>query len=128
MKLKLSCSVLAFIILLQPKPSLTESTPDENSMLQGCGYTAMEEAKMSPQQWTDALTCIAYIRGIIEGYTVANAQLMSKHRKLCVPDEVKPRQEALVIHKYLQEHPEKLHEPEAILAIEALQKAFPCTK
>ncbi|MGZ4953504.1 MAG: Rap1a/Tai family immunity protein [Methylobacter sp.] len=39
---------------------------------------------------------------------------------------LKTDQSIRVVLKYLEEHPEKLHEADAILAINALRKAFPC--
>lgn len=45
----------------------------------------------------------------------------------CVPaNKITGGQVARVIVKYLKDHPERLHENETFLAIQALQAAFPC--
>ena len=46
---------------------------------------------------------------------------------VCLPAAISDnRQLALVIIKYVREHPERLHEPRVLIAVNALQAAFPC--
>jgi hypothetical protein len=50
-------------------------------------------------------------------------------RVICIPKEVTSNtQLALIVTKYVRDHPEKLHEPRSTFAFAALQTAFPCPK
>jgi hypothetical protein len=52
----------------------------------------------------------------------------SLSQPICIPDGVtSTEQMALVIRKFLRDHPERLHESRAVLAVEALNTAFPCS-
>jgi len=47
---------------------------------------------------------------------------------ICIPDgKVPVAQLARIVVKWLRDHPERLHEPKSVLALEALSGAFPCT-
>ena len=45
---------------------------------------------------------------------------------ICAPSEVKTTQYARVVVRFLQEHPELLHENGARLALSAAIQSFPC--
>lgn len=50
-------------------------------------------------------------------------------RQTCIPEGVTSTgQIALVLVKYLRDHPERLHESRGLLAFKALEAAFPCPK
>jgi len=65
-----------------------------------------------------AKDCDSYVTGLADGLIVAN--------RICVPDEVTNGQTAAVVLKFLNDHPERLHERRRTLASEALIRAFPC--
>ncbi len=46
--------------------------------------------------------------------------------RFCPPDGASPAQTKKVVLKYIDERPERHHEPFAFLAVEALRKAWPC--
>lgn len=46
---------------------------------------------------------------------------------VCAPDEVRTTQYVRIVVNYLQDHPERLHEKGANLALSALIDAYPCT-
>lgn len=47
--------------------------------------------------------------------------------EICLPDGVEVDQLARVFVKYLEEHPERLHERQMRLLIDSFRIAFPCT-
>lgn len=49
-------------------------------------------------------------------------------KSYCPPEKMGAIQARLVVMKYLQEHPEKLHEPAFNLVAVAMIRAFPCSK
>ena len=67
---------------------------------------------------------IGYCAGVSHGVTVA----MEVTQQACLPNGVTNGQEVRVVEKYLQDHPAQLNFPGPILAMRAIQKAFPCKK
>ena len=65
--------------------------------------------------------------GMCVGYVVGIMSLMEYINVLCLPVKATHAQAALVVQKYLSDHPEKLHLDAEGLVIDALQEAFPCT-
>lgn len=65
--------------------------------------------------------------GMCIGYVVGAMSVMEYINVLCLPAGSSHAQAALVVQKYLSDHPEKLHLNAEVLAIDALQEAFPCT-
>ena len=59
-----------------------------------------------------------FCRGMIEGVSRASS-------RVCL-DDVTYAQEVRIVVKYLQDHPEEIHERNAILVDKALSRAFPC--
>jgi hypothetical protein len=49
-----------------------------------------------------------------------------KHELFCVPPTATTRQATKVIIKFLEEHPEMLHEDESMLIAIAFRNSFPC--
>jgi len=64
-------------------------------------------------------TCLGYVNGVVDA--LASVSLF------CLPEGVSREQIALVVKKYLAEHPEKLHIEADILVVRALEAAFSCT-
>ena len=59
-----------------------------------------------------------FCRGMIEGVSKASP-------RVCL-DDLTYAQQARIVLKYLQDHPEEIHQRNAILVDKALSKAFPC--
>lgn len=47
---------------------------------------------------------------------------------ICMPENTTIEQYALVVTKYLHDHPAELNEPAAVLIYEAISQAWPCSK
>ncbi len=76
--------------------------------------------------------CFGFIDGANSAQQVWAASDKTNHRNhamsYCFPDSVTNGQMLRVFVKYLDDHPQDLHEPAALLYIEAMRKAFPCGK
>lgn len=64
--------------------------------------------------------CVGYINGFSDNYSLI------QEKKICLPTEIEAYQIAKVYVKYLDDHPEKLHQNSNITFPEALNTYFPC--
>jgi hypothetical protein len=64
--------------------------------------------------------------GIIAGYTDALRTSFRNSEIVCMPNQAEWEQRKKVVLKYMNEHPEKLHEYYEVLIMEAMEEAFPC--
>lgn len=99
-----------------------ESTPALPRVALGHGF--IEDCRVDPNTtpgW-DALVkkarCLYYLEGLSDG--------LARGGLLCVPAQVTLGQTQAVVLKYLEDHPEILHEPRSIIAREALLKHWAC--
>jgi hypothetical protein len=76
--------------------------------------------------------CGGFIDGVIDSQNMQEAsdklQKRSHALSFCLPQEGTNGQYVQVFVKYLDDHPEELHRPAALLLVESLVKAFPCGK
>ena len=83
--------------------------------------------------------CIAMVTGLMEGYTTGvevgymagvghplNAEQENRLRAYCAPANGTREQSALVVTKFLADHPERLSQPDVFLVLDAFQAAWPC--
>ena len=70
----------------------------------------------------------AFKGGRCNGMVHATLQIVrsASNWRTCVPEAVAVEQATRVVIRYLEEHPERLHESDVSLLIRALQDAFPC--
>lgn len=64
--------------------------------------------------------CVGYINGFLDSYSLA------QEKTYCLPNPIEAYQVAKIYSKYLEEHPEKLHQNSNITFSEALIAYFPC--
>ena len=83
-----------------------------------------------PVKSFDVGFCFGFMDGANSAHQIWAASDKTNHRNhamsYCFPDSVTNGQMLRVFVKYLDEHPQDLHEPAALLYIEAMRKAFPC--
>ena len=93
-----------------------------NTVLRACN-TYLDGIKKSTelQQLTDTFST-----GYCGGLAVGVARALQYTGKICTPDTATQGQAIRVIVKYLEDHPERLHEDGPIMASEALINAWPC--
>jgi hypothetical protein len=79
--------------------------------------------------WTDGF-CLGYISGILDSQSLwdylVHVGKDYPQTHYCLPDEATNSQVVQVVLKFLNDHPERLHEPANTLILEALHNAFPC--
>ena len=83
-------------------------------------------------QWEGANEAIKILNdtfclGIIAGYTDALRNTIGLN-SLCIPNKAEWEQRKKIVVKYMNDHPEKLHEYYEVLILQAMRKAFPCKK
>lgn len=80
----------------------------------------------------DAGYCAGFMDGVVETekFWDAFSRIEKSGHPLtfCIPQDVTNGQILQVFLKYLDDHPEELNKPAALLFAEALNKAFPCGK
>ena len=102
---------------------------DGNKLLLDCGaaVTIFDGGgkSLDTDKFIDASRCIGLMQGMFgmnDFYGLTGATLV-----FCRPNNSTAGQAARIVVKYLQDHPEQLHQDEFGLAVAALQAAFPCT-
>jgi hypothetical protein len=73
---------------------------------------------------TDGNSLLEQCKNAIRIYDGKGLNLKTNY--ICPPDQIHPIQIIRVVHKYLKDHPEDLHEYRGILVFRALKQAFPC--
>jgi hypothetical protein len=115
--------VLALAILLCISHSEAKSTSGMD-VLHQCKEMQSGNANFSSG------SCAGFIEGVIDGIYYAAVQRSKTaadvRQPYCLLEEVTNEQIIAVFVKYLEDYPEKLHEPAAVLLVESLAKAFPC--
>jgi len=88
-----------------------------------CRLVSQDISKMSREDAHHMNNCLYFIEGVIDGYNLADGK-----PDLCIPDGsgVTFGQLALVVSKYVEDHPEQLHLGSGALVLNALYRAFPC--
>ena len=73
--------------------------------------------------------CTEWINGVAVG--MAGAQHVAQRKKIspatCLPDSLTGQQARQIIEKFMRDRPELLHTTAAVIAIVALEQAFPCS-
>jgi len=88
--------------------------------------------------------CIGFVNGVAEGVNFAGLYIMTLENnkitakqlvngmnsafRFCLPYNITRGQQALVVSKYLHDHPEILNQDSMTLVINAFQNAWPCPK
>jgi hypothetical protein len=73
--------------------------------------------------------CRGYIRGLIDAQSVFASDVKhppSWELVSCIAPDVTNAQTIEVVVKFLDNHPELLHQPAAVLVMQSLHEAFPC--
>jgi len=76
------------------------------------------------------LPCLLYIKGVVYGFDMgthigSDNDRNAVKKTMCIPKDTNVGQWTTIVKKYLEDHPEKLHEEVASLVISSLATAFP---
>jgi len=123
---------LAFIVVVLTmcfaSPEL--ALGDGNKLLKQCKAAvdfSERSQTMSDSEIIDAALCSGFMQGITQTNLVY--QYGPSKPLFCLPEDgIANLQASRIVLKWLQEHPERLHEGETLLAITAFKQAFPCKK
>lgn len=130
---------LILVLLVSACWAQTNTTPsrrDGNQLLQDCG-SLIRHADADFRSATDtygAHWCLGYIDGFLEGFdafALAHGKTYEEYETLrsiyvCFPSASTIGQDARVLVKWLNDHPERLHEDANLLTFTAFQSAYPC--
>ena len=101
-------------------------------LLEECQLATMDNSTQTGLQMTKAMHCMGYLSGVMDSYLVwevyndeAKGHILPP---ACFPDHVTLIELARVVVKFLNDHPNKLHEEYGFLVISALRDAYPCTR
>jgi hypothetical protein len=76
---------------------------------------------MVQRRGADGLRCMTFMFGFISGLSYA-----ADGKVLCVPDDLTAGQSALIVQKWMRDHPEELNRSMGIVAGRALSAAYAC--
>jgi hypothetical protein len=103
-------------------------------LLEECQVAARytEATQMTNDQYADAAHCLGYLNGIMDAYadwdTVNTRRHANNPSPACLPSNINTQELAMVVVKFLNDHPDKLHDPYYDLVTIALSEAYPCEK
>lgn len=115
------CGAIGLLVFLA-LPSAGASAVETGAQAEkSCGRLARERLGNTAIEGAAAGHCLGMITTVwlLGRYLQDNA-------RFCVPVGARPEQGTKVFLKYLANHPETLHEPDALLAISAFREAWPC--
>lgn len=120
--LKFLTSLILFVQLLMPTNAAAMSG---NDVINECAVL-MDIDKATEDQLLPAMRCAGFVSGLDDG--IALMQGLLRHNVYCRPEAGLELQQTLRIFlKWLEEHPEALHETARILFLSAMKEAFPCS-
>jgi len=98
-----------------------------NELITACNDTNSRNTAGADWNW-----CVAYVSGIENGleyeWFLWKYTTPSLNQLYCLPANATRNQFALVVSKYLHDHPEQLNEPDIALVLAAYENAWPCPK
>jgi hypothetical protein len=110
MKIFLQSIVVTLFVLAMSMP--VDASDTGNDLASKC---LMDEGDK-----LNLMYCLGLVRGFADAWTVLSPT------SFCLPKESTTGQLVKVITKYMDEHPEGLHDSYGLQIVKALKKAFPC--
>ena len=114
----LSACALAF----GPGQATAQGSYDPSRALSAAHILPACQEKETESKWSQGI-CIGQIQML---YLLAFGDGLGPKAKFCPPDGVTINQARAVVIKYIGDRPEQMHLPFVFLALDALQKAWPC--
>jgi Rap1a immunity proteins len=108
---------VAILLLALTMPASAQDTTTANQMLPGC-KGLLDNSMTSGVSVYQQGRCGGYVAGLVYG----------GGQEFCSPKGVSIGQAVAVVIKYIEARPERMHEPFADLALEALKAAWPCNR
>jgi hypothetical protein len=112
-----------FAVLCFPLLGIAQSKSGETltglALREDCATVG--HAHQSADEYASANRCLFYISGVVDGYQAGDGV-----PRICIPDGATQGEMALVVSKYLNRYPERLHNTPVSLVIDALATVYPC--
>jgi Ssp1 endopeptidase immunity protein Rap1a len=117
---------VTLVIMCVGKPAQAQSG-DGNELLRKCsaGVKAADGKPLTGQEIIDATWCAGYLHGLSDMHAILTA--MGSQPLACFPEEVPLGEEARIVVKFLEAHPEWLRVEGRFLAVGALKETFACS-
>jgi hypothetical protein len=112
-------SVLLLLLVFNLKSSFAGVLETGSDLRDACGAIPPNLDFTDPMQGVKAMSCVGYISGVLDGWTLAG-------KPLCAPKSRSRSEAARIVDRYIDEHPEELHLAPAPLVIRAMDHAWPC--
>jgi len=121
--------LLVFVVLILVAPPMeAQSFPKTaGEFANSCKDLEPERAVNDPSAAMVNGFCLGFMNGLL----VSNRLFLDMKRGapfFCAPQAVTPGQAAQIFVKYMNDHPEKLHEGAPVMVMVSLMAAFPCNK
>lgn len=117
--------IIALLLVVLSFPQNVVASPDGVELLQSCsaGIRISEGGNTSKKEVADALWCVAYVQGHLDGYAVSSAT----NAKACFPSKgISTEQAVRIVVEWLKKHPERLHKIGSDEMLLAYANVFPC--
>jgi Rap1a immunity proteins len=103
-----------------------------NGFVRDCADIDAQRGEITDRSLANIAVCTGYMMGLHDGISVMVAVANQSNKTaikvpFCLPDSVTLGQEVRVVLKYVRANPEKAHMDTSVLAIKALEEAFPCS-
>lgn len=130
-------ALFVFVSSLFLSPSAAYSQTVERTgeqLLKECQVVTMhtDGSKMTAFEFGEEGHCLGYLSGatdVLEEWDESNTKLHGNNPSpVCLPSNVTMNEIAMVVVKYLNDHPNKLHNDRSLLVMLALSDAYPCKK
>jgi len=124
-------TLLVVLLSFSLAGNAAEDIQNGSKLLQNCNsYLKLTGGSSNLKIALGAGLCLGTVRGIIDAGdifdTFTGQTGKSPTSVFCVPEGVSTDQGVRVVIKYLEEHPEDLHQRGTTLTVLALKQAFPC--
>jgi len=123
--------IVMFVLAMAGNANAEVATSDGKGLLTVCNVALKSITdgmdNLSDLELMNSSFCI----GLAVGIKVSNVMEQASaddNLQYCIPSSASPEQLIRVLVKYLENHPENLHETPAVLISVAFIKAFPCKK
>jgi len=116
--------VLLLAIGLCMASAVGARTMDGNDLQSGCRVVG-RDIGVTAQQGIDGGRCMGLVISLLQAGVYG---LLKERWMFCAPEGVTDGQAMKVVLRFLDNHPERLHQPALTLAVVALQEAWPCPK
>ncbi len=127
---RIALFVFAFSVLLAPH--MIRAQDNGEQLLKECELVTKypDASKMTEVEYGNGTHCLGYLSGatfVFATWDEFNTKRNGNNPSpVCLPSNVSTKELAMVVVKYLNDHPNKLHEHFSLLVLFALSDAYPC--